>query len=86
MSEVARKNKDMPGVTGVSRIDSKAVIHEPIDFSFKDMLNLEGKYIFQAVYLKFYDALSFFDFNFQKLSNIIQDLHMVSLRKETTNI
>ncbi len=43
MTEVSRKNKDT-AVVGVSRIDSKAVIHEPIDFSFKDMLNLEGTF------------------------------------------
>lgn len=41
MTEVARKNKEV--IFAESRIDSKAVIYEPIDFSFKDMLNLSGK-------------------------------------------
>lgn len=42
MTEVARKNREEV-IFAESRIDSKAVIYEPIDFSFKDMLNLSGK-------------------------------------------
>lgn len=40
MTEVVKKIKE-PNHIGVSKIDSRAIIYEPIDFSFKDMLNFQ---------------------------------------------
>jgi hypothetical protein len=40
MSEITKKYKDQ--VETKSRIDSKAQIIDPIDFSFKDIMNFEG--------------------------------------------
>jgi hypothetical protein len=43
MTEVANKKNKEEVIVGESRIDTKAVFYEPIDFSFKDMLQLSGK-------------------------------------------
>lgn len=44
MTEVVKKNiKDSPSDVAAPKIDARAIILEPIDFSFKDMLNLEGR-------------------------------------------
>ena len=43
MSEVtSKKNKNENQVAIKSRIDSKAELIEPIDYSFKDLMNFEG--------------------------------------------
>ncbi len=41
MTESVKKPKDMFESTN-SRIDSKALLLDPIDYSFRDMLSLEG--------------------------------------------
>jgi hypothetical protein len=41
MSEINKKYKEHQ-VETKSRIDSKAQIIDPIDFSFKDIMNFEG--------------------------------------------
>lgn len=46
-----------------SRIDSRAQIIDPIDFSFKDLMSLEGKLqieIFIQLYMMFDKSYSYF--------------------------
>lgn len=42
MSESLKKIQKESQVQAKSRIDSRAEIIDPIDFSFKDLMNLEG--------------------------------------------
>lgn len=83
MSEVSKKNPKENQIQAKSRIDSKAELIEPIDFSFKDLMHLEGFQCDKIFYFLF-SVLNEIKLNFfKKLRTQVQDTLQNMNRKKS---